>query len=115
MSPFDVTIVFQKMSEIAPGQPAVVDQASISFSPQQFKALVRALQATITGYESAFGALTIPEEDIAPTKSAEEIGSAIKEARRSAKEHAQTNLSSTEPPPPSPQSLASSRKKGRKP
>ena len=41
LSPFDITIVFQKMMEVAPGQPAIVDQVAVSFSPQQFKALVK--------------------------------------------------------------------------
>jgi len=110
LSPYDITVVFQKLSEIAPGQPAVVDQVAISFSPQQFKALVRSLTETIDGYEAAFGKLAIPDADTAPQRTSSEIAALVDTAREQ-----RANLSSIEQPQPSEQSRAVSRKKEKRP
>jgi hypothetical protein len=111
MSPFDVTLVFQRMSEILPNQQGIVDQVSVSFSPQQFKALVRSLTETLTGYEEVFGALSIPDSATAPSRTASQIVELIQSIRDPDK----ANLSSNEPPPPSEQSHGEPRKKGRRP
>lgn len=110
LSPFDVTIVFQRLAEIAPAQPGIIDQVAISFSPQQLKALVRSLTETINGYEEAFGKLTIPDTDIAPQKKASEIAAVIDSVRGQ-----RANPSSTEQPPPSEQSRDVPRKKEKRP
>jgi len=111
ISPFDVSIIFQKMSEVSPGQPGLVDQVGVTLSPQQFKALVRSLSETLKAFEESFGGLTIPESDTRPTKTADEISKSIAEARKRAEE-TRSNLSSSEPLPPPEQSPASRRKKG---
>ena len=112
LGPYDITILFQKTSEITLGQMGVVDQAAVTFSPQHFKALVKSLQATLDGYEAAFGKLTINEADTTPTKSAAQIAEMIAAGRVSG---AMPSLSSTEQPPPSEQSHAVSRKTEKRP
>src|ERR1039458_5194095 len=77
LGPFDISLIFQKGSEIAPGHSALMDQVCVIFSHQQFKALVRSLTETLIGYEAAFGELTIPDTDIAPNRSAAEITAQI--------------------------------------
>lgn len=81
LSAFDITILFQKTSEIMPGQSAIVDEVAVIFSPQQFKALVRALTETIKGFEEVFGPLSIPDMDTAPKRTAAEIADSIRQAR----------------------------------
>ncbi len=117
LSPFDITIVFQKMMEVAPGQPAIVDQVAVSFSPQQFKALVKSFTETINGYESAYGELTIPAEDIAPQRTASEVGAAIQAARETALEQRKQKdpISSSAPEPQPERSASAPRKKGKTP
>ena len=102
------------MSEAVPGQPAIVDQVAVAFSPQQFKSLVRAMTETLKAFENSFGELTIPDADTRPMKSAEEISKNITDAKKKAAEM-QSNLSSSEPPQPSEQSSSSRRKKGHQP
>jgi hypothetical protein len=84
MGPFDVTVLFQKGGEIAPGQFALVDQVAVTFSPQHFKALVNSLAAALEAYENTFGKLAIPEADTAPLKSAAELTAKLQEVRRAA-------------------------------
>jgi hypothetical protein len=78
---FDITLLFQKQTEIAPGQSVVMDQVAVILAPQHFKALIRSLNETLTAYEKVFGALTIPDADTAPRKSAEEIEKIVRGAR----------------------------------
>jgi Protein of unknown function (DUF3467) len=78
---FDVTLVLQKQSEISPGQPAILDQIAVVFSPQHFKGLVRSLNETLTAYEAVFGALTIPDTETTPPNNALDIERAIRSAR----------------------------------
>jgi hypothetical protein len=106
LGPFDISLIFQKVSELMPGTMAVTDQVSVTFSPQQFKALVKALSETLMGYEAAFGELKIPEQDIAPNRDAKAITAQIEEARKSAQP-----TSSSEPQPPVKQSRAARQKK----
>jgi hypothetical protein len=87
--------MFQKLSEVTPGQPAVLDQVAVSFSPQQFKALVRSLGETLKGYESVFGELAIPDADTGPFKTAEQISESIAAGRREAQEAKAADASST--------------------
>jgi hypothetical protein len=107
LGPFDIAVVFQKTTEMAPTQMVLIDQVTVTFSPQHFKALVRSLQAAITAYEASFGALTISDADSAPSRSAEQIIAMVKSARESG--HLPI-LSSTEPPQPERRSRAASRK-----
>jgi hypothetical protein len=102
MGPFDITVIFQKTAEAAPGHFANLDQVAITFSPQNFKALVRSLGTTLEAYETGFGKLTIPEEDITPFRSAEQLTESIKKAREQV-EKAKASFS-TSPPQPSEQS-----------
>jgi hypothetical protein len=95
LTAFDITVMFQKLSEVTPGQPAVLDQVAVSFSPQQFKALVRSLGETLKGYESVFGELAIPDADTAPFKTAEQISESIAAGRREAQEAKAADASST--------------------
>lgn len=94
LSPFDITIMFQKMGEVMPGQAAVVDQVAVIFSPQQFKALVRSMNETLTGYEAAFGSLTISDADTKPLRTSDQLVQKIDEAR--AQTRRESNPSSSE-------------------
>jgi hypothetical protein len=91
LNPFDITIIFQKASEIVPGQVGVMDQVSVTFSPQHFKAVVKSLNETLQAYEASFGALTISDADTAPMRSAAEIIKRLQDAKT------RPNPSSTEP------------------
>jgi len=73
LSPFDITITFQKVGEAIPGQHSVYDLVSITMSPQQFKGLLRVAGETLAAYENVFGALTISDKDVARTKTAAQI------------------------------------------
>jgi hypothetical protein len=104
MGPFDVTLLLQKQSEIAPGQMGIIDHVSVTFSPQHFKALVRSLNETLKGYEESFGELKIPDVDIAPQRTSKEIVDLVRAGREAvavAKEHAShanpPGASATEP------------------
>ena len=76
-----MSLTFQKAGEVVPGQVMLVDQVTICMSPQHFKAFVRSALVTLEAYETSFGALTVPDTDTAPIKSADQIVSAISEAR----------------------------------
>jgi hypothetical protein len=91
LNPFDITIIFQKVSEVVPGQAGVIDQVSVTFSPQHFKAVVKSLNETLQAYEASFGALSISDADTAPMKSAAEIIRRLQDAKTHPKP------SSTEP------------------
>jgi hypothetical protein len=82
IGPFDLSILFQKTSEIAPGQMGLVDQVSVTLSPQHFKALVRSLNETLVADESVFGELNISDADTAPHKTASEIVGIVNEYRK---------------------------------
>jgi Protein of unknown function (DUF3467) len=93
---FDITVLFQRQSELNPGQPVALDQVAVVFAPQHFKALVRSLNETLTAYEAVYGVLAIPDQDTAPRNNASDIEKVIRSARE-----AQSNPSSGEPTPPS--------------
>jgi len=116
LGPFDITITFQRMSEIMPGQPGYMDMVSIILSPQNFKGFLRAGSEVLKAYENAFGQLSIPDQETTPTRSASELEGMIQAARDAAAATlAKAKSSSTEPPPPSKQSHGASRKKGTEP
>jgi hypothetical protein len=73
MSPFDITLLFQKMSELDPGKLGITDLMSVTMSPQHFKGFVRSLNETLAAYEQAFGKLTILDQDTKPTLNADQI------------------------------------------
>jgi len=81
VGPFDITITFQKVSEIAPGQGGVTDLVSVALSPQSFKGFVRAAIEVLKAYESGFGQLSIADIDTSPTRSADELEAMIQAAR----------------------------------
>ena len=110
LTPFDITITMQKTGEIAPGQVAVVDLASLTMSPQQLKAFVNAIKETLSAYEQAYGVLTIKDRDVTPLRSAEQIVEIIETKRESV-----STSSPIGPPPPSEQSHGESQKKGKRP
>lgn len=110
LSPFDITLTFQKTTEFVPGQIAQIDMIALILAPQHFKALVRSLNETLKAYEDSFGELTIADADTLPLRSAEQIKTQISAARERAA--AATNPpSSTEPPPPSKRSRGAAQKK----
>jgi len=126
MSAIDITLVFSRAIEIAPGQPAIADQCEITMSPQQCLAVYNAVKQTIDGYQSAFGALNIPEGNVASTLTASQISELLKETAVQSEAVRQafaasviadsasrmpTATSSTEPPPPSKRSRGAARKK----
>jgi Protein of unknown function (DUF3467) len=96
MGPFDLSIIFQKATEVLPGQMGVADQVSVTFSPQHFKALVRSLNETLAAYETAFGELKISDTETAPKKTAAEIVALVDAHRRANAAMASSN----EPPQP---------------
>ena len=98
IGPFDLTILFQKNSEIFPGAMGQTDLVSVTLSPQHFKGLVRSLNETLSAFETLFGALTISDADTAPLKNATEIVELVK----SMKEKAIANPSLSAPQQPSP-------------
>jgi hypothetical protein len=112
IGPFDLSILFQKASEIVPGQMGIVDQVLVSLSPQHFKALVRSLNETLSAYESVFGELSISEADTAPQKTALEIAGMVNDYRKSRNI---VTSSSTEPPPPLKKSHSASGEKESQP
>ena len=84
LTPFDVTICFQRLSELAPGQVCVLDQVSVTMAPQHFKAVVRSMVEVLAAYEASFGRLEISDADTAPGKSASEISKMIDDNRKAA-------------------------------
>ena len=84
MGAFDLTITFQKSAELAPGQFGVIDQVSVTFSPQHFKGLAKSLATTLEAYEASFGALSISDAETTPKKSAAEIIEQVNAARKAA-------------------------------
>ncbi|HEY1941423.1 MAG TPA: DUF3467 domain-containing protein [Roseiarcus sp.] len=115
VSPFDITLLFQKNSELVPGQMGATDLVSVTMSPQHFKAFVKSAAVTLEAYESTFGKLAISETDTTPLRTAAEVQSALETARTNARAAvaAAINPSSTVLPPPSQQSHGASRKKGK--
>jgi Protein of unknown function (DUF3467) len=113
LGPFDISILFQKNTEIMPGQPGQIDLVLVSMSPQHFKGFVKSITETLSAYETVFGSLTIPDENTAPLKSAAEIVKLIETAKAQAK--STISPSSFEPPQPSTQSRGASRKREPKP
>ena len=102
MGPFDLTITFQKISEVIPGQTGAIDMAAVSMSPQRFKAFVKAMAEVLSAYENSFGALSISEEDTKPMRTASEIEEVVKKNRELvARATAKSDPSSTEKKPPS--------------
>ena len=86
MSPFDIALTFQKVTEIVPGQQGVVDLVNISISPQQFKAMSKLITNTIEAYEENYGRLTIPEQEIEPKLSKNELSKLISESLTKSRE-----------------------------
>jgi hypothetical protein len=82
---FDISLLFQRISEIEPGKQGNTDQVLVTLSPQHFKALVRSLNETLKAYETAFGALTISDTESAPSRSAEEMIGLVETARAGSK------------------------------
>jgi len=94
LSPFDITVTFQRSSEIVPNQVGVTDIVAVTMSPQHFKSFVKSVTETMAAYEEAFGKLAILDTDTAPSKTAPQIVQQIKEAR----EAFSAKSSSSEPP-----------------
>lgn len=113
VGPFDISLVFQKSSELFPGQMGITDLVSVTMSPQHFKAFVNSLEVTLEAYEATFGKLTIAESDTTPLRNAAEVQSALETARTNARATAEAviNPSSTETQQPSKQSRSAPRKK----
>jgi len=115
ISPYDLAIMFQRTSEVAPGQPGATDLVSVAMSPQHFKAFVKSANETLSAYEATFGKLEIPEADIVPARNAGQIQTLLEGARQQTmaarQEAAKINPFSTEPPPPSKRSRGAAQKK----
>lgn len=82
LTPFDVTICFQRLSELAPGHVCVLDQVSVTMAPQHFKAVVRSMVEVLAAYEASFGKLEISDADTAPGRVASEISEMIDANRK---------------------------------
>jgi hypothetical protein len=80
LSPFDITLIFAKATDIG-GQTVQVDQVSVTVSPQHFKALCKSLNETLKAYENTFGELKIPDSDISPSRDAAQIEQLIRATR----------------------------------
>lgn len=113
ISPFDLTILFQRTSEISPGQPGATDLVSVAMSPQHYKAFVKSANETLMAYEATFGRLEISEADTASMRNADEIQALLEGSRQQAMAARQAAVtpSSTEPPPPSKRSRGAAPKK----
>jgi hypothetical protein len=79
ITPFDISIIFGRISEKSIGDSAVEDIAQVRVSPHFFKNLVNSLQNTINSWESAFGTITetMPHADQSTFESATNL---LKEA-----------------------------------
>jgi Protein of unknown function (DUF3467) len=86
MSPFDISMTFSKLAEITPAQQGFLDQVNITVSPQQLKSILRVLTNTLEAYEEHFGRLYIPDEEIEPQFSKEDLSKLISESRKKSKE-----------------------------
>jgi hypothetical protein len=84
LTAFDISIIFTKIGEMA-GQPVMVEQATVTVSPQHFKALLRSMEQTLTAFENVFGKLQIPDADTQSTTSAAQIQEQILQAKKRAK------------------------------
>jgi hypothetical protein len=113
LGPFDITLNFQRNAEITPGQLAAVDQVSVTFSPQHFKALLNSLNETLKAYETLYGELNIPTEETAPGSDAAAIVGILRAAKNRAT--AENATSSSAPPQPSSRPRGASPEKGQKP
>lgn len=71
------------MSDVA-GQKILFDQANVSMSPQHFKNFCLAANATLEAYERVFGELKIPDSDITPPASVDQIEKMLLSAREQA-------------------------------
>lgn len=91
----------------------VVDIVSVSMSPQLFKGFLRAAGETLKAYENTFGALSIPDQDITPTRNADQLQALIALTRAAAA--AQQATSSTSPAQPSEQSSSVPQEKEKRP
>jgi hypothetical protein len=87
------------------GQKMLSDQVAVSLSPQHFKNVVLSMNETLKAYERVFGTLTIPESDVAPANTADQLEKMMVEARetlaaqREARsETSRPSSSATQPP-----------------
>lgn len=110
LTPFDFTIIFQRIGEFAPGQQGLVDLISVSMSPQQFKGFARVVTETLEAYERVFGTLQVPDQDTAPMRDASALEGIIRTSRDQALA-LKAKSSSTGLPPPAKRSRAAPRKK----
>src|SRR5271168_589498 len=85
LSPFDISVLFQKNTEISPGQYGPIDMIAVTFSPQHFKSVVRSLIETLAAYELSFGELNIPDEDTKPLKDRTELAALVQSAKERAR------------------------------
>lgn len=115
MSPFDITMIFQKATEISPNVIGLLDLVNVAMSPQQYKAFVRASNETLEAYEKVFGKLTLPDQDSQPVRNADQISATINDLRAIAKKEAGVISSPNVSPPPSEQSPYAPRRKGKRP
>jgi hypothetical protein len=74
MTPYDLVMTVGHIADKSPNNPVLLEDASIRFSPQQFKVLAMNAMAAISAWEAQFGAIPIKQ------RTPEEIMSAITEA-----------------------------------
>jgi hypothetical protein len=109
LTPFDVTLIFSRASDLA-GQSVQVDQVAVTLSPQHFKGFCRSINETLKAYEKVFGVLQIPDSDIRPLTEAPQIEKMILNTRQKVEEARRLmTLSSTEKKQPSRQSRRAAR------
>jgi hypothetical protein len=115
MGPFDITFTFAKAGDFS-GQAMVVDHASVTMSPQHFKAFCRSMAESLKGYESVFGVIPIADSDAAPLHKAEQIEKLLQDTREkgaAARENlAATNMAIAERPSSTAKKQPSKRSRG---
>ena len=73
LSIHDLTLTFGLIKEKEPGVTVTEEQATITMSPSQFKAFLRACSETLRAHEICFGPVNVPDELLKPGRTAEEI------------------------------------------
>lgn len=65
---WDFGIAFSLIEDTGPNKhPIIVEYASVRMSPQHFKAFIRALQTTLSAYETEHGEVLMPREPKQPS------------------------------------------------
>jgi hypothetical protein len=78
MSAWDITLVFSTQAEVSPGKQQPEDRASVTMSPQHFKALAHAVTNTLASYEALVGKIELAPQFIPKPDDVEELKNRFK-------------------------------------